>query len=200
MEWLKELLKNAGVENVDDLEGKISKELPKYFKPAKEFNEVSEKLKTANAEVETLKTSQKSIQDEYENYKKGSISKEEYENKVKEIQAEADKNVKQSKFDSKLDFKLISKEIGAKDPKEIRAHLDTSKISLDGENFIGLDEQIKPLKENKAYLFNIDREVNKGVENNGGNPRKNDSGNIDDDELDKLSDEEYFALQEKNKK
>ena len=45
MEWLKELLKNAGVENVDDLESKISKELPKYFKPAKEFNEVSEKLK-----------------------------------------------------------------------------------------------------------------------------------------------------------
>lgn len=200
MEWLKELLKNAGVENVEDLEGKISKELPKYFKPAKEFNEVSEKLKTANAEVETLKTSQKSIQDEYENYKKGSISKEEYENKVKEIQAEADKNVKQSKFDSKLDFKLISKEIGAKDPKEIRAHLDTSKISLDGENFIGLDEQIKPLKENKAYLFNIDREVNNGVENNGGNPRRNEGGSINDDELDKLSDEEYFALQEKNNK
>ena len=200
MEWLKELLKNAGVENIDDLESKIAKELPKYFKPAKEFNDVSEKLKTANAEVETLKTSQKSIQDEYENYKKGSISKEEYENKVKEIQAEADKNVKQSKFDSKLDFKLISKEIGAKDPKEIRAHLDTSKISLDGENFIGLDEQIKPLKENKAYLFNIDREVNNGVENNGGNPRKNEGGSINDDELDKLSDEEYFALQEKNKK
>lgn len=200
MEWLKKILQDAGIENVDDLENKISKELPKYFKPAKEFNEVSEKLKTANAEVETLKTSQKSIQDEYENYKKGSISKEEYENKVKEIQAEADKNVKQSKFDSKLDFKLISKEIGAKDPKEIRAHLDTSKISLDGENFIGLDEQIKPLKENKAYLFNIDREVNNGVENNGGNPRRKEGGSLEDDELDKLSDEEYFALQEKNNK
>ena len=200
MDWLKKILQDAGVENVDDLESKISKELPKYFKPAKEFNEVSEKLKTANAEAETLKTSQRSIQDEYENYKKGSISKEEYENKVKEIQAEADKTVEQSKFDSKLDFKLISKEIGAKDPKEIRAHLDTSKITLDGENFIGLDEQIKPLKENKAYLFNIDREVNNGVENNGGNPRKNEGGSLDDDELDKLSDEEYFALQEKNNK
>ena len=45
MEWLKELLKNAGVENVDELEGKISKELPKYFKPAKEFNEINEELK-----------------------------------------------------------------------------------------------------------------------------------------------------------
>ncbi len=41
MEWLKELLKNAGVENVEDLESKISKELPKYYKPASVFNEVN---------------------------------------------------------------------------------------------------------------------------------------------------------------
>lgn len=200
MEWLKELLKNAGVENVEDLESKISKELPKYFKPASVFNETNEKLKSANAEIETLKATQTSIQTEYENYKKGSISKEEYETKVKEIQDEADEKVKQNKFDSKLDFKLVSEEIGAKDPKEIRAHLDTSKISLDGENFIGLDEQIKPLKEKKSYLFNIDKKINKGLDDDNPNKRKSEDGNIDDDELDSLSDEEYFALQEKNNK
>lgn len=38
MDWLKELLKNAEVENVDELEKSISKELPKHFKPAKEFS------------------------------------------------------------------------------------------------------------------------------------------------------------------
>lgn len=199
MEWLKELLKNAGLENVEDLESKISKELPKYFKPASVFNETNEKLKSANAEIETLKATQTSIQTEYENYKKGSISKEEYETKVKEIQDEADEKVKQNKFDSKLDFKLVSEEIGAKDPKEIRAHLDTSKISLDGENFIGLDEQIKPLKEKKSYLFNIDKKINKGLDDDNPNKRKNEDGNINDDDLDNLSDEEYFALQEKNK-
>ena len=37
MDWLKKILQDAGVENVDDLESKISKELPKYFKPAKEL-------------------------------------------------------------------------------------------------------------------------------------------------------------------
>lgn len=199
MEWLKELLKNAGLENVEDLESKISKELPKYYKPASVFNETNEKLKSANAEIETLKATQASIQTEYENYKKGSISKEEYETKVKEIQDEADEKVKQNKFDSKLDFKLVSEEIGAKDPKEIRAHLDTSKISLDGENFIGLDEQIKPLKEKKSYLFNIDKKINKGLDDDNPNKRKNEDGNINDDDLDNLSDEEYFALQEKNK-
>lgn len=200
MEWLKEILKNAGVENVEDLESKISKELPKYFKPASVFNETNEKLKTANAEIDTLKATQASIQTEYDNYKKGSISKEEYETKVKEIQDEADEKVKQNKFDSKLDFKLVSEEIGAKDPKEIRAHLDTSKISLDGENFIGLDEQIKPLREKKSYLFNIDKKINKGLDGDNPGRRKKEDESMDDDDLDNLSDEEYFALQEKNNK
>ncbi len=167
MEWLKELLKNAGVENVDDLESKISKELPKYFKPAKEFNEVSEKLKNANEEIETLKTTNTNIQTEYDNYKKGSITQEEYETKVKEIQEEADNKVKQNNFDSKLAVKLMSKEINAKDVIDIKANLDMSKISLDGENFIGLDEQINSLKERKDYLFNKEETIITGSGESG---------------------------------
>lgn len=167
MEWLKELLKNAGVENVDDLESKISKEIPKYFKPANVFNEINEKLKTANTEIETLKTSQTSIQDEYENYKKGSISQEDYDAKVKEIQDKANDTIKQNNFDNKLAIKLMSKEINAKDVVDIRANLDISKISLDGENFIGLDEQIKNLKEKKDYLFNKEEIVITGIGENG---------------------------------
>ncbi len=159
MDWLKELLKNAGIENIEDLETKIAKELPKYYKPANVFNEVNEKLKNANTEIETLKTTNANIQTEYENYKKGSITQEEYEKKVQEIQNEADEQVKQAKFDSRLDMKLTSREIGAKDAKEIRANLDLSKISLDGENFIGLMEQITPLKENKDYLFNKEETI-----------------------------------------
>lgn len=167
MEWLKQILKEAGVENVDDLEGKISKELPKYFKPASVFNETNEKLKTANAEIETLKTTNTNIQTEYDNYKKGSITQEEYETKVKQIQEEADAKVKQNNFDSKLSLKLMGKEINAKDSKDIIANLDISKISLDGENFIGLDEQIKSLKERKSYLFNEEQTIIEGQEGAG---------------------------------
>ena len=177
MEWLKELLKNAGVENVEDLEIKISKELPKYFKPAKEFNEVSEKLKNASEEIETLKTTQANIQTEYENYKKGSITQEDYDAKVKQIQEEADNKVKQSNFDNRLAIKLMSKEINAKDVVDIKANLDMSKISLDGENFIGLDEQIKSLKEKKDYLFNKEETVITGSGESG--RQKADGDSID---------------------
>lgn len=193
MEWLKELLKNAGIENVDDLESKIAKELPKYFKPASVFNEVNEKLKNANAEIETLKTTQSNIQTEYENYKKGSITQEDYDAKVKEIQEEADNKVKQNNFDSKLAVKLMSKEINAKDVVDIKANLDMSKISLDGENFIGLDEQINSLKERKDYLFNKEETVITGVGESG--RQKADGDSID---FSKMSYEELSEYLEKN--
>lgn len=198
MEWLKELLKNAGIENVDDLEGKISKELPKYFKPAKDFNEVNEKLKTANKEIETLKTTNTNIQTEYDNFKKGAISQADYEAKKKEIEANSKAEIEKVRLDSKIDLAINNAK--AKNVKSVKANLDLDKIKLDGDKLLGFDDQIEALKKSDAYLFDIDNTVNNGVEQNGGNPRKNEGGSLSDDDLDNLSDEEYFTLQEKNNK
>lgn len=198
MEWLKKILKEAGIENVDDLESKISKELPKHFKPASEFNDVNEKLRNANTEIETLKTSQKNIQTEYENFKKGSISQADYEAKKKEIEDNSKAEIEKVRLESKIDLAINNAK--AKNVKSVKANLDLEKIKLDGDKLLGFDDQIEALKKSDAYLFDIDNPINKGVENNGGNPRKNEGETLDDDELDKLSDEEYFALQEKNNK
>lgn len=198
MEWLKKILKEAGIENVDDLEGKISKELPKHFKPASEFNEVNEKLKTANAEIETLKTTNTNIQTEYDNFKKGSISQADYEAKKKEIEANSNAEIEKVKLESKIDLAINNAK--ARNVKSVKANLNLEKIKLDGDKLLGFDDQIEELKKSDAYLFEIDNAKNNGVENNGGNPRKDEGGNLEDDDLDKLSDEEYFALQEKNNK
>ena len=198
MEWLKKILNDAGIENAEELENKISKELPKYFKPAKEFNEVSEKLKTANKEIDTLKETNTNIQTEYDNFKKGSISQADYEAKKKEIEDNSKAEIEKVRLESKIDLAINNAK--AKNVKSVKANLDLSKIKLDGDKLLGFDDQIEALKKSDAYLFDIDNSVNKGVENAGGNPRKNESGNINDDDLDKLSDEEYFALQEKNNK
>lgn len=197
MEWLKEILKSAGVENVDDLENKISKELPKYFKPASVFNETNEKLKNANAEIETLKATQTSIQTEYENYKKGSISQADYEAKKKEIETNSKAEIEKVRLESKIDLAINNAK--AKNVKSVKANLDLEKIKLDGDKLLGFDDQIEALKKSDAYLFEIDNKVNKGLEDNNLNKRKSEGGNYEDDELDNLSDEEYFALQEKNK-
>lgn len=200
MEWLKELLKKAGVENVDDLEEKISKELPKYFKPAKEFNEINEELKVIKGEKKTLEDDKKKIEDEYNNFKKGSISQSDYEAKKKEIEENSKAEIERVKLESKIDMAITNSK--AKNLKAVKANLNLDTIKLDGDKLLGIDDQLKNLRETDSYLFDMDTTVNKGVEdgNSSNTQRKNNEGNMSDDELDKLSDEEYFALVQKNNK
>lgn len=196
MEWLKELLKNAGVENADELEGKISKELPKYFKPAREFNEINEELKIVKGEKKTLEEDKKKVEDEYNNFKKGSISQTDYEAKKQEIENNSKAEIEKVRLESKIDLAINNAK--AKNVKSVKANLDLGKIKLDGDKLLGFDDQIEALKKSDAYLFEIDKSVNQGLNNNPGK-RKEGEG-YEDDELDNLSDEEYFALQEKNNK
>lgn len=198
MEWLKQLLKDAGVENVDDLESKISKELPKYFKPAKEFNDINEKLKLAEGEKKTLEDDKKKIEDEYDNFKKGSISQEDYEAKKKEIETNSKAEIAKVRLDSKIDLAISNAK--AKNVKSVKANLELDKIKLDGDKLLGFDDQIEALKKSDAYLFEIDKTVDRGPEDKSQTKRKNEDGSYTDDDLDELSDEEYFALQEKNNK
>lgn len=195
---IKELLKKLGYtdEDITKIEKGLSDE--KIFLTKEEnIEERYSKLKTQKEELEgqvkTLTETNTNIQTEYDNYKKGSITQEEYETKVKEIQEEADNKVKQSNFDSKLAVKLMSKEINAKDVIDIKANLDMSKISLDGENFIGLNEQINNLKERKDYLFNKEETVITGAGESG---RQKVDG--DDHNLDKMSYSEMCDYLEKN--
>lgn len=181
---IKELLKKLGYadEDITKIEQGLSDE--KIFLTKEEnIEERYSKLKTQkeelDAQVKTLTETNTNIQTEYDNYKKGSITQEEYETKVKEIQEEADNKVKQNNFDSKLAVKLMSKEINAKDVVDIKANLDMSKISLDGENFIGLDEQINSLKERKDYLFNKEETIITGSGEGGRQKAEEDNRKLD---------------------
>lgn len=195
---IKELLKKLGYtdEDVTKIEKGLSDE--KIFLTKEEnIEERYSKLKTQKEELEeqvkTLTETNANIQTEYDNYKKGSITQEEYEAKVQEIQEEADSKVKQNNFESKLAVKLMSKEINARDVVDIKANLDMSKISLDGENFIGLDEQIKTLKEKKDYLFNKEETI---ITGNGESGRtKADGDGVD---FSKMSYEDLCEYLEKN--
>lgn len=64
-----------------------------------------------------------------------------------------DKLQKQS-FDFTLE-KALGK-AGAKNPKAVKALLDTESIKLDGETLLGLDDQLKALQESDGYLFGED--------------------------------------------
>jgi len=160
MEWLKEILKKAGVQNIDEVEKNISTEIPKYFKPAAVFNETNEKLKNALSENETLKNSQESIQTEYENYKKGSISQADYEAKKKEIEENSKSEIEKIKLESKIELAISNAK--ARNIKSVKANLNLDDIKLDGDKLLGFDNQIEALKKSDAYLFEIEKGVDDG--------------------------------------
>lgn len=66
----------------------------------------------------------------------------------------------QAKLDQQaLDF-AIDKALGvakAKNTKLAKAGLDLTKIKLDGENLLGLSEQLEALKTSDAYLFDVNQ-------------------------------------------
>lgn len=64
-----------------------------------------------------------------------------------------------AKLNNAVDLELVARK--AKNPKLAKAALDMSIIKLDGENLIGLSEQLDKLKESDGYLFE-EEESNQG--------------------------------------
>ncbi len=96
--------------------------------------------------------------------------------------------LKQIKFDAALEKKL-----GDFKPKNLgilKKALEMDKISLDGENLLGLDEQITKLKESDAYLF--------GEEPQGGTGSLGGGSSLTDDAKDQVSLGVRLAEQRKN--
>jgi len=73
--------------------------------------------------------------------------KGENETATQELQDKLDKQA----FDFSLDKALSAAKV--KNSKAVKALLDADKIKLDGEQLLGLDDQLKTIKESDGYLF-----------------------------------------------
>ena len=76
------------------------------------------------------------------------------------LQTKYDSDVSALRLDNALNAALSAAK--AKNPKLARAALDVSRLKLDGETVLGLDEQLKALKESDGYLFEPDGEGEPG--------------------------------------
>lgn len=182
MDWLKELLKKAGIEEgkLDSVIADINKELPKYFIPKDKYNEVAEakkKLETDIAERDK----------QLEDLKKAAGSNEELKKQIEALQAENKKAADewQAKMaQMQLDF-AIEKALTAakaKNPKAVKALLDLEKVKLDGDKLLGLDDQLKAIQQSDPYLFG-DVKIGDGTNPPGAgtgevNPWKKESWNL----------------------
>ncbi len=174
MDWLKEILKKAGIEEgkLDSVIGDINKELPKHFIPKDKYNEVAEAKKKLEADLQER-------DNQLEQLKNAAGNSEELKAQIEQLQAENKKAAEewQAKMaQMQLDF-AIEKALAAakaKNAKAVKALLDMEKVKLDGEQLLGLDDQLKALQQSDPYLFGDSGKVGSGTNPPGaGNPEVN---------------------------
>ncbi|WP_096269393.1 phage scaffolding protein [Paucisalibacillus globulus] len=152
MEWLKELLKNAGVEEskIDGFVTGFNKEVPKHFIPKETYNTLAETKKQLDADL-------KARDEQLEELKK--VDAAGLEAKIVELQksnetakTEFEAKLKETQLTSALKLALTGK---VHDVDLVAGLIDKEKIELneDGTVKSGLEEQEKSLRESKTFLF-----------------------------------------------
>lgn len=147
------LLIELGIEapKAKEIAGKINLELPKSFMPKDKYNEVNDQVKDLKTQ---LSERDKQLKDLGEKAK----GNEELQKQINDLQ-ELNKNttkdfegkISKMKFDYSLEGAL--KAANVKNTKAVKALLNLDNVKIDGENFIGLSDQIEALKKSDAYLF-----------------------------------------------
>lgn len=155
MEWLKELLKKAGVDEskIDGLVSEVNKELPKHFVAKSQYNELSEKAKRLETDIAER---DKQIAD----LGKAAGASEDLKKQIEQLQTankEAQQKYEADLKNLKLSSAIKSAIAGKVHDEDLVAGLfDREKLVLDGDKVVGLDDQLKTLQESKAFLFKQD--------------------------------------------
>lgn len=163
LEWLKMILGEA---YTDDIDKKVSDEIGKNFVARADFNAKSEEVKNLNAQL-----SERDKQ--LEGLKK--VDAEGLQQQIKTLQDENkrakdtyDEQLNKIKFEHAIDTALTGAK--ARNTKAVSALLDRETITFKDGKLSGLDEQLKTLKKDNAYLFEEDKTSDpvKGVKPLGG--------------------------------
>ncbi|MFR5264530.1 phage scaffolding protein [Clostridium sp.] len=169
MDWLKQILKNAKVEdgqlNVEELLSAINKEFPKHAVPKETFNNTNEQLKTANKTIDDLKKNNKD---------NGELQKtiEAHKETIKTMEKQHSEELRNIKVDTAINGLLSTNK--AKYTDLLLSKFDKSKIIVNDDGSItGLEEQFNGIKENYADLFEIVTDVNKSNDGNNGSAVSN---------------------------
>lgn len=149
-ETIEKLLKDNGVaedrvkEVVDTIMTENGNDIERY--KTSETN-LKSLLKTANETLEKFKDVDiDGLKDEVQKYKDAAA----------EAESNSKAEIERLQFGYALDGALRT--AGAKNSKAVRALLDEGGLKLNGDSIVGLDEQLKTIRENNNYLFNDEKQ------------------------------------------
>jgi len=170
MEWIKKLLEKHTKDGKLDTEAFMTEFGTEFAKNAATkalYNESLENIKKLQADLVARDT-------QLEELKKAAGTSEELKKQIETLQTE-NKTAKE-KFDADLkDLTLtnaIKMAVAGKvhDETLVSGLVDKSKLVIDGDKVVGLEDQLKSLQEAKAFLFKSDGD--KGNDGKGGNQNK----------------------------
>ncbi|MGG1597622.1 phage scaffolding protein [Paenibacillus naphthalenovorans] len=154
MDWLKELFRKAGLDDakIDEIVTEYNKEAPKHIVPKARYNELAETNKKLEGD---LKDRDKQLDDLKKSAGDNAALREQIEKLQTENKAAKDKyeaEVNELRLNTAVKLALSGK---VHDPDIVASLLDKSKIELDDAGNIkaGFDDQVKALRESKAFLF-----------------------------------------------
>lgn len=161
-----EQAKTAAEKSAEELKGYVPKE---------RFDEVNEAKKKAEKDVQDR-------DEQIEDIKKSAGDNEALQKQIEELQAaskEAEEKYQNELKDTKLTNAIKLAVTGKAHDEDLVAGLfDKSKLILnDDGKVVGIDEQLKSIKEGKGFLFKEDQKEGKpGFHKVGGNPPENNEG------------------------
>lgn len=155
MDWLKELLKKLGIADteIEKIDTGVRKELPLHFIPKDKYNELADQRKKLEKDL-TERDGQ------LEELRKSAGTSEELKKQIEQLQADnqaaAEKyaaDIKELTLTNAIKSTLSGK---VHDEGLVAGLFDKSKLVIDGDKVVGLEEQLKGLQETKAFLFKSD--------------------------------------------
>lgn len=177
---MEELLKKLGFseEQISKVIGGM-KENKIYTTTEEKLDERYSKLKE---QKEALEEQVKNANDTIADLKKGNKDNEILQTKIGEYESKVtnyEKKISEMQFNHALEGAL--KGASVKNTKAVRALLNLENIKLDGENILGLSDQIDALKKSDAYLFEttiVGGTPKDGKSSLGNNPWKKETFNL----------------------
>lgn len=130
------------------------KSLKDKYVPIERFNEVNNQTSELKSQIDERDKQLNELKAKATGNEELTAKITELENLNNQTKEEYEKKMAALKKETAIELKL--KDERAKNIKAVKALLDLEKVSLDGDNVIGLDEQLKSLKESDSYLFGED--------------------------------------------